>query len=273
MRGRDLSAPFHGVRSSQPVAEGNPADIIRTRAEQYAPRLRPGQFFCESTALVLLGLPIPGREPIDVVHVGVRPPHNPPRTRGVRGHQYGVDAISGRLPHCQPLEAWIQCASRMNLDDLIMIGDGLVCRRRPLVTLGEMESAVLAARGARGAVRLEEAFGLVRPGTDSPMETLWRLVIRRGGLPEPLVNAPVWDARGRSLGIGDMVYPQWRVVIEYEGGYHFATDTQIHDDINRLASFVDAGWTVIRIDKGHFAQRGVILRRIRLALTKAGWRD
>ena len=273
LRAADLTSPFHGIRSSRPAADGRPGEVIRASAEQYAPRLRPGQFFCESTALALLGLPVPGREPVDIIHVGVQPPLTPPRTKGVRGHQYAATVIGGRLPVCAPIEAWIQCARRMRLDDVVMIGDGLVRRERPFATLSELESAVSASQGSRGAVRLREARALVRAGTDSPMETLWRLLILRNGLPEPLVNARIEDERGRFLGLGDLVYPQWRIVIEYEGVHHFATGGQMHHDIDRLASFVDAGWTVIRIDKAHFAQPAVILSRIRRALVRAGWRE
>ena len=165
----------------------------------------------------------------------------------------------------------MQCAARLPLDALIVIGDALVRRELPLATLAQLEAAAVSAAGRRGSVRLLEACALVRSGTDSPKETEVRLLIVRAGLPEPAVNEPVRDARGRQLGLGDLVYLRWQVVIEYDGGYHFATDEQIKKDIDRLARFAEAGWTVIRVHKHHLLKPGALAGRIRSALLARGW--
>lgn len=271
-RGKDLTSPFHGVRTIvSPKDDLKPEESIRRRAAQYAPRLRPGQFFCESTALALHHLPLPRDEARAPLHIGVRPPATPPRTRGVVGHQFRVRAMTGDPPRCSAIDAWVQCARRLRLDALVVIGDALVRREEPLATLSQLQAAVLGAAGSRGSTRLVEALGLVRSGTDSPKETEVRLLIVRAGLPEPAVNETVRDARGRKLGLGDLVYSLWRVVIEYDGGYHFANDEQIKKDIDRLARFTEAGWTVIRVHKHHLLEPDVLVRRIRGALLARGW--
>jgi hypothetical protein len=103
------------------------------------------------------------------------------------------------------------------------------------------------------------------------MESVLRLAIVEAGLPEPEVNAPIRDRSGRFLGLGDLVFPEWKLIVEYDGGYHFASDRQVHRDIDRLASFADAGHTVIRVHKLHMGRPEHILGRTRSALASAGW--
>lgn len=273
-RGVDLVAPFHGVRAIRGSLDADsPEARIRLLARAYAPRLRAGQFFCDVTALAILGMPLPASEPVDRVHVGVSSPRRSPRTRGVVGHALAdptVLAVSG-MPTLSPVEAWAQSSARLSVRDLVVLGDALVRRKAPLATLAELAQYVESRRGCRGFRRLERATTLVRAGTDSPRETVLRLTIIEAGLPEPAVNVPIRDARGRFLGLGDLEFLGWNVVVEYDGGYHFASDRQIHHDIERLATFADAGKTVIRVDKFYLKSPALILGRIRAALIAAGW--
>lgn len=273
LRGRDLEVPFHGVRlrAGLPWAD-TPEGSIRQWARAYAPRLRPGQFFCDVTALALHGVALPHSAHAGVVHVGVLSPRRAPRTRAVVGHECATATVvdSGGLPALAPLEAWSQCAARLDSRDLVVIGDALMRRQSPLVTPIELAKHVETRRGCRGFRRLDEAASRVRERTDSPPATVLRLAIVDAGLPEPVVNAPIYDARGRFLGLGDLGYPEWRIVIEYDGGYHFAGARQIHHDIERLARFVGAGRVVIRADKYHLVDPRELMARIRAALIAAG---
>jgi len=277
-RSADLISPFHGVRSraDAPVADSREKRIA-DRARLYLPRLSDGQFFCEATACALFGLPLPWQEHDDVVHVGVAPPRRAPRTRGVVGHQLLSDRLDLRLevtmPVCSPLDAWRQCAARMTVVDLIVLGDALVRRKFPLVTPEQLTSYVGAHAGYPGVARLGRALTLIRPGTDSPKESQVRLIIVRHGMPEPEVNSPVRDSNGGFLGLGDLVLEKWKIVIEYDGGYHFASDEQIHADIDRLARFTAAGWTAIRVHKYHLRNPANLAARVREALERAGWRQ
>lgn len=72
-----------------------------------------------------------------------------------------------------------------------------------------------------------------------------------GGLPEPLLNAPVTDPSGRVLGHGDLVWKHERVVGEYEGKQHRLDDGQWAYDIRRYDEFGDTGWTVVRVLADH----------------------
>jgi hypothetical protein len=269
-RSADLVSPFHGVRA--PATRETP-DFPERRiidlAHCYAPRLLPGQFFAESTAIALHGLPLPrSRFHEASVHVGVVRPRTPPRARGVVGHQFtgsSLMSING-LPLTGPVDAWVHCGAGMSVADLVVIGDALVRRVRPLANLDELRTALAQSTGHRGARPLRTALGLVRSGTDSASETLLRLLIVAAGLPEPLVNFPIHGVDGSFLALGDLVYPRAKVVIEYEGGHHFTSQRQLIHDLERHARLTDAGWRVIRAHKGHLSASAALLGRIRAAL-------
>ncbi|MGV8895646.1 MAG: hypothetical protein ACOH10_13595 [Rhodoglobus sp.] len=274
LRSKDLIAPFHGVRSAVAASTAvTPEDRVRAAAAQYAPRLRDGQFFCNSTALAIHHLPLPGaRTRAAEVHVGTTPPRRAPRAAGVRGHQLAASVVMvDSLPVCDAVEAWLQCAPVMNIQSLVVVADALVRRQHPSATMEQLERSVAALAGRPGAVMARTALLLVRPGTDSPPETLVRLMIVKAGLPEPMVNEVITGERGEFLGLGDLVYPQWKVVVEYDGGYHFDSDAQIHRDIDRLARFTAAGWIVVRVHKFHLASPATITSRIAHALRASGW--
>ncbi len=267
LRSNDLARPFAGVRVREALPPVRSLEQrMRRDARVYAPRLRPGQFFCEATAIALHGLPLPLSRSEDVVHVATSPSASPPRASGVAGHRFSASVIvRDGMPVCSPVDAWSQCAAAMTETELIVLGDALVRRDRPLCTMAELEAHVRACAGRRGARKLVRALARIRPRTDSPMETLTRLVLVSAGLPEPAVNDVVRDGAGNFLGYGDLVYPQWKIVIEYEGGYHFEGE-QPFRDIDRLARFVAAGWRVIRVHKYHLANPAELIAHVRSAI-------
>ena len=76
-----------------------------------------------------------------------------------------------------------------------------------------------------------------------------RLALIRAGLPEPKVNAPIVDARGREIAIGDLVYPAQKVLVEYDGEQHRTDDRQYARDVVRLNNLAAEGWLAIRVDR------------------------
>jgi very-short-patch-repair endonuclease len=79
------------------------------------------------------------------------------------------------------------------------------------------------------------------------METLLRLLLVRAGLPEPLLNPEV--AVGGGVLHPDLVYPQWGVVLEYEGDQHRTDPRQWRHDIWRREALESAGWRVVRVHR------------------------
>lgn len=171
------------------------------------------------------------------------------------------------MPVSPPVTAWIESATLMNLDELIIMGDGLVRRLGPLATMDEVTAAVEDHRGCRGHRRLAAALTMMRPGTDSARETELRLLIVRADLPEPEVNGVIRNRFGAAIAHGDLVYRTHRLLVEYDGGGHLE-ERQFAIDIRRLNEIGEERWRVIRVDKTLFSQRPEIIRLIATALAE-----
>ena len=184
------------------------------------------------------------------------------------------------LPVVDPITLFCQLAGRLSLSDLVAVGDALVLNpvvpdtyeERPWVPLSQLVERVELWRG-RGKRNADRAMSLVRPGAESRPETLVRLAIRQAGLPEPEVNVTIRDDRGQFLGRGDLVYRQWRVIVEYDGEQHRTDTRQFDRDVGRLDDFAAHGWRVVRIvGRSFFGNPAECMERIRRALLAAGWR-
>jgi hypothetical protein len=146
-------------------------------------------------------------------------------------------------------------------------------------------AAAGAWAGRRGAARLRAALKGIRAGTDSARETVLRRVVVAAGLPEPGVNLPLTDGLGTVIAHGDLVWPQFGVVLEYEGRQHWDLvwpqfgvvleyegrqhwddARQFAIDIDRHHRIAELGLRVIRVDKYLLADTARLLATIRRAL-------
>lgn len=272
LRSNDVDAPFAAVRVSDEMI--GPVDP----AELFAVRMSPRQFFSHVTAARLHGLPLPPRHAMGSdLDVAVEIPNQCPRMPGVRGHRLTPGSVSivevGSLRVASPVDTWRQMSTLLTVDDLVVVGDALVRRNKPLATLPELRAAVVRHGRHRGARRLREALESVRPRVDSPNETQLRLILVRNGLPEPVVNGIIVDSAGTQLATGDLVYREYRVLVEYDGEQHRTDQDQYNWDIDRLDRIRDAGWRVVRVNRSHMAGNAVLaVRKVEAALRAAGWR-
>ena len=221
--------------------------------EAVAPLLRPGEFVAHVTALWLWGLPLPARhEGGTDLHLGSARARQR-RRAGIVGHLYSggckVHVVHG-IPVASPVDAWVQAAPDLAMDELVVLGDALAGRWSPHrvardVGVDRLRAAATAAQGRRGARDLRAAVELVRPGVLSPRETVLRLLLARAGLPEPAINAPVQGASGRLLGRPDLSWPEARLGVEYEGDGHRDRDV-FRRDVERVERFHDEGWRLVR---------------------------
>jgi hypothetical protein len=272
LRSADLVAPFHGVRTA-----AFPPPDLKARCAAFATRMRPGEYFSHTTAAALHGLPLPRRFLHGPLHVTSLGAERATRVTGTVGHRINHDrVVRGTvfgLPVVSPPDALALCAPLLTLDELVMVADALMRRTRPLATMGALRDCAGRHRGGRGFRRLGAALDLARPGTDSPMETQWRLAVVRDGLPAPEVNGVILDAAGTFLAYGDLVFRAFRVLLEYDGEQHRTDDVQYYRDVDRLESLAGAGWRIVHANKTHNNDRGraVVLERLRRALTERGW--
>lgn len=289
LRGRDLERPFHGVRSRRTdeprgAAQDARAErerVVLARAEALAQRLTPGEFFSHVTAAVIWGIPLPsGLLDPDDLDVAVFSPHRNPSGRGVRGHEVAARLASLRvhpetgLVVASPASTWAMLGAVLrNVHDLVAAGDAVV--REPmhpdhppaLTGTADLHRAMCAGRRV-GIRALREAYPLIRTRSASRKESQTRMVLRDAGLPEPLLNHPVCDARGDFIGRVDLAYPARKVAIEYEGRQHLLDPEQWALDIRRYERLHAAGWLVIRVVAEDLENPHVLVARVRAALAR-----
>jgi len=286
MRARDLETPFHGVRV--PAAG---AGCIEDLCRAYAAHLRPGDFFSHTTAALLWGCPLP-RGYDRLVHVTSRAPRRAAEGIDITGHRVADPRIRvvvrHGLPVTDPATTWCDLAmcrtsvgrdgQIRGLDDLVAAGDHLVLTPRypraadprPFVPRADLVERC-AAYSRRGKRVAGAAIVLVRDGAESRPETLVRLALLRRGMPELLLNRDVFDHLGVFAGRADMVYPEQRIIVEYDGEQHRLDDEQYAKDERRIEDLRSADYAILRIRKNGLRDLRGATDRVEHALRRAGW--
>jgi hypothetical protein len=251
LRHPSLRTPTSGIRTIAPPPSPGAAGLLH-RCAELLPVLLPGAAFCHVTALDLLRVDrpfVPG--PDDRLHVQVPPGSAWPRRAGLVGHTraavLGPDRllVSG-IPVLDPVAVWVQLAGTLPVRELVVLGDALVRRAHPWTTVAGLRRRVeRTPTGTRGVRRLRTAVELVRPRTDSPMETRLRLTLIEAGLPCPVVNHRVLGRSGEHVAMPDLAYVPQRIAIEYDGDVHRTDARTWRRDIARRQGLEALGWRVI----------------------------
>jgi hypothetical protein len=144
--------------------------------------------------------------------------------------------------------------------------------RRELVTLPTLHALVdeLGRSGRNGVGVLRQALDERgdRAPTESAMETLLLTVLRRNGLPTPVVQYVVTDATG-FVARCDAAYPEARVAIEYESYEHHVGRVPLVRDSARRNRLIAAGWIVVTATAVDLRSGGdALCRAIRTALER-----
>ncbi len=290
MRRSDLGSPFRGIRSpiSSPallsLSDAEAADdywgelreIALARAEAFRLIMSDRAALSHGTAARWHGMPLPARLEKDLrVHISTSTRQARPRRAGVVAHFAPRDLVTAverdGLRVTSPVQTWCALASVLTVDELVALGDHLVRRRSPDATLEQLRTAVRRSAGRHGSPRLREAVELIRPRTDSVRESSVRLALVAAGLPEPEVNAPLHDRYGMFIRHGDLAYPRYRVLVEYDGEQHRLDDLQYLRDKEQLERLEAAGWRVIHVLRHHADDLHEAVARVRQALMDAGW--
>jgi Protein of unknown function (DUF559) len=170
-----------------------------------------------------------------------------------------------------PVQAFLDLASvGVTLVDLVIAGDSLTKANE--LDPKEFVAAAEAYQG-RNARRARRAASLVRAGVDSPMETRVRLLIVLAGLPEPQVNLILRIANGKWRWRFDLCYPEYKLIIEYDGRQHAYDAEQWSHDLERREWLDHDGWRIIVvISDGVYVHPLRTLQRVKAALEERGAR-
>lgn len=241
------------------------------------PLLRADAFFSHSSAALILGLPLPEALARDaLVHVSVPEPGSRPQRAGVVGHEVRVEDGDIQnwhgLPVTSPVRTFVHLSTQLTLPHLVAVGDYLVAHPTPYANPAELQKAARDHRGRRGARVLGRAVDLVRVGAESPMESILRVLLVEHGLPEPELNASLFEAGGRFLARVDLLYRDQRLVIEFEGDQHRTDRRQFVRDLDRIDDLIRDDWRVLRFSSRHvFLTPRSTVARVEDALRERGW--
>ena len=245
LRAADLVRPYCGVRTTSAPT------TLRDRCLAYATRMSDEHWFSHSTAAQLWGLPLPTRIERDA-RLHVSSARREPETVGVVGHRSGHRPEVRRhlgLPVLAPADSWCQLGAVLTLDELVAAGDRLLGWPRALCRPEDVDAAIARFGSRRGARKVRAARSRLRAGSASPRESWLRELLVGAGLPEPELNVPIRLLDGSSTH-GDLVYAEYRVLVEYDGEQHRLDDDRFGRDVDRLNALALAGWLVVRIRKG-----------------------
>jgi hypothetical protein len=272
LRSADVAHPFHGVS-----AVGLDLESVIGLCRAYEPLLRHDQYFSHITAAALHGIPLPrsvGPLPLHISTVGEGAKT---RRASVVGHvlSHAEVALAVGFPVLAPPLTWFHLSNLLQPNDLVAAGDFLITgarmvggsRAAALCSVEDLAVIVAANAGHRGAVAAGWALPRLRTGADSPRESLLRLVLVAGKIPEPVIGLTVPVDSGRLVLHPDLALPEFRVVFEYEGEEHRTNRARFRRDIRRRELFEAANWRVIRVsadDLGPFVEQ--FLDRVREVL-------
>lgn len=123
--------------------------------------------------------------------------------------------------------------------------------------------------GVRGLRRMRVALPLIDGGAESPRETWLRLLFIDAGLPPPTTQVVIRDERGRYVRRIDMVWEQFRVGAEYDGGQHLSDRTAYVTDVQVARVLLRLGWHVVHVIKED--RPADVVAEARAALLARGW--
>lgn len=285
-RRSDVDHPFHGVATHRVDL----SDVVQ-HTHALGLLLGEGAAISHSSAAMVRGFPVPlafRRE--SRLHLSVPRPTRAPKGAGVLGHS--IELESAQVEHLlvvspstgeklpvrlvdEPLML-LTCATQLALADVVALADAVLWR----ATVEERPDPMLAALelggGRPGFRRLARAAPLRRAGVRSRAETLVRLLIVSAGLPEPVVAHPVqsterspesWRAEA------DLAWPDFRVLVEYEGDEHRTSRRRFAKDVRRFDRYADERWSAVRATRADvFDDPRELMSRLERRLRDGGWR-
>lgn len=237
----------------------------RLQAEGIALVAPPGAVFGGLTAATLWSRNSPFAAPEDPVDVvlppGIRWNAAPGVT--VRTAITAGDVVDdGTLRWTDRVRTAVDLARRGPHDEAVVLLDRLV--QAFVVRLEDVRSAVGELPRCRGSAQARQVAALADGLAESPQETRLRLLIRRARLPVPVAQYVVRHDR-RFVAKVDFGYPEQKLAVEYDGGWHGAAG-QLSKDRARMNRLLAAGWRILFVTAADLWNPEALAARIAAAL-------
>jgi very-short-patch-repair endonuclease len=147
-----------------------------------------------------------------------------------------------------PAAAYVAWCRKARVVDAVKVGDWLLHQHH--TTVSEVRDLALAERWRDGASEALWVLDHLDGEARSLPESETRAVLSFSGLPVPRVNRQLTLDDDLVL-IGDLVYEEWRTVVEYEGAQHQEERGQYVADLDRYAALRrhDIGYVQVTREK------------------------
>jgi hypothetical protein len=172
------------------------------------------------------------------------------------------------VPLLGPDRTFVDAATQLAERELLRAGDWLVSNRHTDVL--DLRAYVLLSH-LDGVQRARRVAPVVRERVDSVRESDVRWVIMSSGLPVPEPNPDLLDDFGQLLAKGDLVYNEYKVLVEYDGWQHERDSKQRQWDHLRRERLEGEGWRVIVVTAEDFRDERSIAWRVYNALRERGY--
>jgi hypothetical protein len=212
------------------------------------------------------------------VHIGTRGSvhlttrrQSPTRIVGITMHRSPHLGPISLIDGCRALSAercLVDASTRRSLCDLVVAGDWLI--RNRCMTVDSFHHFVHDSH-YDGVVKARRVADFLRPGSESPRESVVRMLIILAGLPEPECNVSFGDEFGFVARL-DMSYERWKVAVEYDGRQHGLDLIQRERDVRRREAMERLGWVFIIVTAAHLKRPREIVERVDAALRSRGYR-
>ena len=178
--------------------------------------------------------------------------------------------VYGGLLVTTPARTFLDLAAVLSLPDLVAVADVIVARH--LATEDELRALVAWAGRRRGVRAARDALRLLDPRSKSPQESRLRVLLALASLPVPEPNAYIVDAAGGFVAEGDLVWREYKVLVEYDGAVHL-DEAQRRKDAARRNQLVREGWILLVYTADVLGRwPGRIVADVQDALLARGWR-
>jgi hypothetical protein len=164
--------------------------------------------------------------------------------------------------------AFVAYCARARVIDGIKVGDWLL--NRELMDLAVMSRLAEQQLWRPGSNEVLWLLDHLDPRCRSLKESETKAVLRFAGLPDPEVNQEV-DVAPEATVVGDLVYRDHGMLVEYEGMQHQEDRSQYRRDLDRYELLRDQSQRYVQITHEHLASPRIAVGRVYRALLKAGY--
>ena len=276
----DLRTPSRMIR----VPKGGKISLV-DRCRPYTDLTNDG-IISHLTAAHIHGFDLPrGFETQTAIDLSRPREASTPRRKNVNGHRLVLTPEEIRdvegVPVTSIQRTWLDLADILALDDLVVVGDQIVCChhrtfgpiKRAMVPLDVLKSYVADKRKIPGLARARDALDLIRVGVDSPPETRLRLLLQRAGLPVFIPDFPINDVAGHPAVWPDLGCAEYATCVEYDGEHHLDPKQQSLDH-ERDALTTELEWHQAKIYSPDLRWDGQpAIRKVARMLVRGGWPD